>query len=52
MILEFTLVNEDGEQYDHFDNWDEAREMLERFPNDTVVVKVISVRPAHATEVR
>lgn len=37
-VLIFTMVNEDGEEYDAFTDFGRAQEMLDRFPNDSIVV--------------
>lgn len=43
----FTNVNEEGEPYDSHDNLDAAMVVLRRFPNDTIVVSLVSELESH-----
>ena len=45
----FTNVNEDGVEYDHHTNIVDALDVLDRFPNDTIVVRVVR-HPAKEAE--
>lgn len=40
MKYHYACVNEDGEEYENFDELQPALEMLEEFPNDMVVITI------------
>lgn len=48
--LTYTLVNEEGEEYDKFDNFNDALRMLNEFPNDSIVVTISTMVAGRSVE--